>query len=168
MSDEFFIYKTPSLITWFQEMTKAFDTLDNRFDNQDDWGTRKMQIMRLFWFYTSKSHHIEKGLTARRFGNKTPGVEHYIEFYDNIFEKNPPLYIYVLREGKKVFLSTLNMDWGKNAHIKGQLKRYLDSIAIIETYQQKHLGRVYILQPDKIEPTYEARVWKRQKSYLLS
>lgn len=163
ISFEYFIYKTPSLISWFQEMNAVFNTPGT----QGDWITLKGQIMRMLWFHISQHHRVEKGMTARRFGNKTPGAEHYIEFYDDVFEKNPPLYVYVLREGKKVFLSTLNMDWGKNAHIKGQLKRYLDSVAIIEAFKKQHSERVYILQLDKIEPTYEARLEETKKLFAF-
>jgi hypothetical protein len=159
MSDEFFLYKIPSIIPMFTELATAFETLHSR----GDWNERKAQIMRMLWFYTSQSQRMEEGMNARRFGNKTPGAEHYIEFYDSIFDANSPLYVYLLRQGEKVFLSRYNVDWGNIPPIRGQLKRYLNSISVIEAYQEVHPDRVYILQLDRITPTFEARLEETQK-----
>ena len=154
MSDEFFIYKTPSLVPFFQEMNTAFDSLVNR----GDLGTRKAQIMRMLWFYTSNEHGMKKGMTARRYGNKTPGAEHYISFYDDVFEKYPPLYIYILRKGKDLFLSVRNTEWGKNANINGLTKRYIDSIKTIEAFQNMSPETLFMLQLDKISQNEEDRL----------
>lgn len=159
MSDEFFIYKTPSVVKFFHEWSTAHPTLSGRANTD----VRKAFIMRMLWFYSSQDHIQKKGLTSKRFGNKTPGAEHYIDFYDDVFKNNLPLYVYTLREGKSVFLSVRNTDWGRKAHINGQLNRYIDSIKAIETFQKIHPERVLILQLDRIEPTYESRLKEIRK-----
>lgn len=161
MSDEFFIYKMPSIEALFTEIETAFVSLVNR----GDWSERKGSLMRMFWFYTSKGFRIERGMTTRRFGNKTPGAEHYIQFYDSVFEGNRPIYVYLLREGEKVFLSRYNVSWGNVPPIQGQLKRYIDSIETIENFREQNLDRVFILQLDRIEPTFEARLKETKKLF---
>lgn len=154
MSDEFFIYKTPSLVPFFQEMNATFNSLVNR----GDLSTRKEQIMRMLWFYTSNEKRLKKGMTVRRYGNKTPGAEHYIDFYDDVFEKHPPLYIYLLRKGKDVFLSVRNTEWGKNANMNGLVNRYLESIKAVEAFQEINSKRIFILKLDKIGNDEQSRM----------
>ena len=83
----------------------------------------------------------------------------------SLFELHPPLYVYKLREGRKVFLSSYNMNWGQappindqlQPSIQGQVKRYLESITIMEQYRKEHPGRVYFFQLDRfprLKPGY--------------
>lgn len=154
VSDEYFLYKTPSIVKFFKEWSAAIPILADRGDP----GGRKADLMRMLWFYSSQENLLEKGLTSRRYGNKTPGAKHFIDFYDYVFENNPPLYVYVLRQGKSVFLSVRNTDWGKKVHISGQIRRYVDSVKAIENFQKWNPERAFIIQLDKIEPTHEARL----------
>jgi hypothetical protein len=64
----------------------------------------------------------------------------------------------MLREGRRVFVSRKNMRWGKIPTIRQQVRRYLDSLSAIETYQKEHPDRVFVFQLDRIEPTPEARL----------
>jgi hypothetical protein len=156
MADEFFLYKVPSVLSLFEEMQQAFN---ERISNAE-WNRRKIEMMRLIWFSASREDRAAKNKTTCRFGCKTPGAEHYTEFYDKVFEQSPPCYIYLLREGRKVFLSRKNMDWGGEPDIRGQVKRYLHSITTMESFRSKSMERIYLLQVDQIGKTFEERLKK--------
>ena len=153
MSDEFFLYKTPSLISFFEEMDREGALLLTPEAKKP----RKEQIMEMLWFYTGREERLKKSRSARRFGNKTPGAEHYIDFYDSVFEAHPPLYVHVLRKGEDVFLSVRNTEWGKNAHINGLVTRYIDSIKAIESFGSVNPDRCFMLQLDRIPKDKEGR-----------
>ncbi len=154
VSDEFPIWRMPSLTSWFDEADKEFAVI-----NRGKWEDRRAQIMRAIWFNFSYDASLSKGMHSRRYGNKTPGLERETPFYDKIFSKNPPLYVYNLRKGEDVFISRNNMPWKEEApSIEKQLQQYLGSIRVIEAYKEKHPDRVYILQLDRIEASFEARL----------
>jgi len=153
MSDEFFLYKTPSLVSFFEEAEEVSSPLLSEGERRE----RKGQMMKMLWFYAGRAGRLEKSRTSRRFGNKTPGAEHYIEFYDRVFEAHPPLYVYVLRKGEDTFLSVRNTEWGKNAHINGLVNRYLDSIKRIESFISENPGRCFMLQLDRMPHDAEGR-----------
>ena len=154
LSDEFFIYKTPSMMKWFDEMREAFGSLTAR----GDWKPRKAAIMRSLWYYTSQPARAEAGLISRRWGNKTPGSELYIDFYEDVFEQWPPQYIYCMRNPKNVFLSVRNMAWGKRVHIRGQVKRYIESVRAMEAFKKRVPERMLIFQVDRVASELESRV----------
>jgi len=154
LSDEFFIYKTPSMMKWFDEMREAFGSLTAR----GDWKPRKAAIMRSLWYYTSQPARAEAGLISRRWGNKTPGSELYIDFYEDVLEESPPHYIYCMRDPIRVFLSTRNMAWGKGGNIQGQVKRYIRSIRAMEDFREQAPERMKIFQIDKVASDLESRV----------
>lgn len=126
-------------------MESAFAGLKGR----GAWPAKSAALMRSLWYLTSNDQTIESGQQARRWGNKTPGSEKYLDFYENIFQFCPPQYIYALRDPHKVFLSVRNMPWGKNAAIKGQINRYCQSVKIIEEFKAKYPEKVLIFQIDK-------------------
>jgi hypothetical protein len=49
------------------------------------------------------------------------------------------------------------MRWGTVPTIQQQVRRYLDSVGIIEAYRARHPEHVFVFQLDRIEPTPEAR-----------
>jgi hypothetical protein len=153
VSDEFFLYRMPAVQALFGELAA---TVAERV-GPENWPQRKAQLMRALWFQASRQPRLEKGLTSRRFANKTPGAEHYLDFYDDVFSGAPPLWIYMLREGRQVFVSRKNMRWGKIPTIRQQVRRYLDSLALIEAYRQRNPERVLVFQLDRIEATPAAR-----------
>lgn len=142
MSDEFFLYKTPSLLRFFRE----FDEVRSPLLAQEERKFRKEKMLKMLWFYAGREERLEKSRAARRFGNKTPGAEHYIDFHDDVFKVHSPLYVYVLRRGEDVFLSVRNTDWGKNSHINGLVTRYIDSIKAIESFSSLYPKRCFIIQ----------------------
>ena len=85
LSQEHFLYKTPSTQSWFEEMESAFAGLKGR----GTWPAKSAALMRSLWYLTSNDQTIESGQQARRWGNKTPGSEKYLDFYENIFQFCP-------------------------------------------------------------------------------
>jgi hypothetical protein len=154
VSDEFFLYRVPAVQSLFDELNAI---VANRA-GAENWPQRRAHLMRTLWFHGSRESRLVKGMSSRRFANKTPGAEQYLEFYDGVFAAAPPLYVYMMREGRKVFISRNNMSWGKKRGIKQQVKGYLDSLAVLEAYRREHGDRVFVFQLDRIEPTPEARL----------
>ncbi len=146
LSDEFFLYKSPSVQCWFPEMHKGLNDLVNR----GEWPERKAAIMRAVWYLTSTPAVVEDGLKCRRWGNKTPGSENYLDFYESVFEWCPPRYIYALRDPRKVFLSVRNMTWGRHANIDGQIRKYCESVLQMEQFKANHPERIFVCQVDQI------------------
>lgn len=151
MSDEFFVQKMPHLKTFLEECEGAFPK------RRGSWSDRKSEMMRAMWFLYSNNGVGRSFLEAPRFGNKTPGAEHYFEFYDWAFEADDPLYIYVLRRGDDLFLSRLNVLWGKVPSVKTQLRKYKDSIRAMEEFQATHPERLHVVQLDRLGSSIEDR-----------
>ncbi len=64
----------------------------------------------------------------------------------------------MLREGRKVFISRKNMSWGTNVpRIQGQVRRYLESLALFERYQRQAPDRICLVQWDQIGRDSPAR-----------
>lgn len=161
MSDEFFVYRFPSLMRFLEELESTWPQSEYRGELKD----RKGDIMRALWFHTSSEPIRRRGVNSRRFGNKTPGAERYFDFYDRVFEASPPQYVYLLRRGMDVFVSRLNMPWQGQPSLQGQLKRYFRSISLMESFRRRHPGRLYILQLDRIGPSYEQRIQAVEKLF---
>lgn len=153
IADEFFLYRIPSLIPLFEELR----ALAGRRLSQEEWQARKAGMMRTLWFSVSQEARLQKQSAVRRIGCKTPGAEHFIDFYDDVFSLTAPLYVYVIREGYKVFVSRKNMEWGKVPTVQSQLKRYLQSIAAIEAFRHAAPERVHIIQLDALGNRYDER-----------
>jgi hypothetical protein len=153
ISDEFPIWEMPSLPGFLQEATRNFRSVE-----RGDWDDRRAGIIRAIWFNYSNDERLEKGMRSRRYGNKTPAMEWRIPFYEKAFAKTPPLYVYMLREGERVFASRNAMPWrDAPPPVERQLRQYLNSLRWIEEFREEHPARVMICQLDRIEPTYEAR-----------
>lgn len=154
MSDEFFLYRMPTIEQLLTELGDAFPA------RRGDWPHRRAQIVRALWFGLSGEQRAAVGLSARRFGNKTPGAERYFDFYDQLFEVALPQYVYVLRRGADVFLSRANVRWGDRVPpIEKQLRWYKHSVAVMEEFRARHPERLHVVQVDRTGDTVEDR-WK--------
>lgn len=154
MSDEFFLYKYPSISSLFSDFRVVLEAAGNR----GELGPRKALVMYSLWFAASSDIYLEETWKASYFGNKTPGAEHDFEFYEDVFAACPPTYVYVMRNPVNVFISRLNMNWGPLPNIRQQIGRYLKSIARYEEALHRFADRVQLLQIDKMGGDYEARL----------
>ena len=160
MSDEFFLYRISSLSTLLKELEAVAGKRCN-------WSSARSKLVRAMWFCATDEKRQEKGVSARRFGNKTPGAEHYFDFYEEVFADAPPKYVYVMREGERVFLSRLNMRWGRTPTIGQQVKRYLLSIAKFEAFLSRSPDRIHLLRIDQIGEAYEDRVEEVERLFAF-
>ena len=158
MSDEFFLYKFPSINNFFNDFKSVLATSPNRGNLFE----RKAQLMVSLWFIAGSLRFAKKISEAKWFGNKTPGAEHYLEFYEDIFQGCPPRYIYVMRNPVDVFISRLNMTWGVIPNIRQQTGRYLKSVTAYEEFKSAFPDRIKLFSLDKIEPDFDSR-WRATK-----
>jgi hypothetical protein len=158
MSDEFFLYKFPSINNFFNDFKSVLATSPNR----GDFSERKAQLMVSLWFIAGSLSIAKKFSKAKWFGNKTPGAEHFFDFYEDIFQNCPPRYIYVMRNPVNVFISRLNVNWGVVPNIRQQTSRYLKSVTAYEEFKSVCPDRIELLSLEKIEPDFDSR-WRATK-----
>jgi len=101
-------------------------------------------MLRAIWYYSEPN-----GLLARRYGNKTPGNERHFWFFESVFRRIPPLYIYMIRDPAAVLASYKRMPWGHNAPLWPLIGRLGGSLRSMRKFQTRHPARLLTVSLDR-------------------
>lgn len=101
--------------------------------------------------------------SGARFANKTPDMEHHLDFYEAVFGRQA-LYIYCLRHGRDVIVSSLNTKKGvvgRDEHAHGSefddadvaqaMQAWKSSVRQIEKFMATAPDRVMLMQVDRCQ-----------------
>jgi hypothetical protein len=154
ITNEFPLQRLPSLVPFLEEL----GTLVESGSYRGDWAIKKAETLRSLWFVAS-GEGARGRRQSRRFGNKTPWAEFHFEWLDSIFEREPPQYVFALREGDKVFLSHRNTDWASGQHLDKLLQRYKESLDRLEAVREHNPSRLFLVQLDRVGDQ-EADRWR--------
>lgn len=102
------------------------------------------------WVLASRPQVQKKAKTARRIGNKTPGVEAFFEDFELAFAGQEPLYVYCARPPLKVLRSLYNMPWNDKS-VRFNWERYKASIRDLARMVEKAPERVLMVRVDALQ-----------------
>ncbi|WP_413616401.1 sulfotransferase [Halomonas cupida] len=122
----------------------------DRMPRNDGWKYSRVEIAQNFMIETSAQYIRDSSTTARRFGNKTPGLEFMLDQVKSIFPD--AIFIYCLRHPVKVVRSLKNMPWNKRT-TQENWDRFKASVEIFE----KMKPRAMLVQVDQVSNVDEQR-----------
>jgi hypothetical protein len=112
----------------------------------------RVSVLRALWY-----HGEPEGLVARRFGNKTPGNERHFWFFESVFRRTPPRYIYAARDPVAAIGSYRRMSWGESRSVwrlSAQLGR---SLRAMRRFQARHPDRLLVAALDRVATDADRR-----------
>lgn len=142
-------FPPPALASTFDLLDKIDMRLAKFPKHNESWQNERGRLLQDIWIRTSTPHTIAKSRSCRIVGNKTPGAEFFIEQFESAFYPVSPIYVYCLREGRKVLRSLKNMPWNVNP-FKTNLERYKESVKIAERFREQAADRIIFCQIDQV------------------
>ena len=116
---------------------------------QEQWrnmdpGDAQACMLRAIWYYSEP-----QGYLSRRFGNRTPGNEHFFRFYDSIFSNAPPLYLYPIRDPAAALASYICAPWAGGPKLLPTLWRLWRSVQAAQRFHRFHPDRLLFVNLDR-------------------
>jgi hypothetical protein len=132
----------------------------------DDLQPRLAEIYETICYAASTPQQYRRTHGAR-FANKTPDMEHHLEFYEALYGRRV-LYVYCLRHGRDVIVSSLNTAKGMQpnrgeavtfnaAGFSRAVEAWKSSVRRLEAFRAEYPDRMHVFQVDRAETPEERR-----------